>query len=148
MYIIKYRIKRLRVHWRQWQNSIDNTMISDKRKLTAYEEKAVKLWKLCLKDGETQMTYNTNGVRQIEKDNLLILLQPNGSHHIMTIIDVNKLSKSLYEFHIPQKDSDSVCEYFDVEMGKRMRKTENQKRSIIETDIDRLIKNQENIIKK
>jgi hypothetical protein len=63
----------------------------------------------------------------------------------MTIMDVNNDSRSLYEFHIPQKDSDDVCEYFDLEMEKRMRKVENNKRSIIESDIDKLLEQEEKI---
>lgn len=145
-YRIKYRYKRFLVYWRQWQMSINNTMTSDKRKLTPYEEKAIRLWRLCLKDDNTQMAYNTHGVRQIEKEHLFIVFQPGGNQdYIMTIMDVNNDSRSLYEFHIPQKDSDDVCEYFDLEMEKRMRKVENNKRSIIESDIDKLLEQEEKI---
>ena len=144
-YNVKYRYKRILVYWRQWQMSINNTM-TDKRKLTPYEEKAIRLWRLCLKDEDTQMAYNTNGVRQIEKEHVFIVFQPCGNQdYIMTIMDVNNDSRSLYEFHIPQKDSDDVCEYFDLEMEKRMRNVENNKRRIIETDIDKLLAQEEKI---
>ena len=126
--------------------SINNTMTSDKRKLTAYEEKAIRLLRLCLKDEDTQMAYNTNGVRQIEKEHVFIVFQPCGNQdYIMTIMDVNDNGRSLYEFHIPPKDSDDVCEYFDLEMEKRMRKVENNKRNIIESDIDKLLEQEERI---
>jgi hypothetical protein len=145
-YNINYRYKRLQVYWRQWQMSINDTMTPDRRKLTPYEEKAIRLWRLCLKDEDTQMAYNTNGVRQIEKEHLFIVFQPGGNHdYIMTIMDVNDNGRSLYEFHIPQKDSDDVCEYFDLEMEKRMRKVENNKRNIIESDIDKLLAQEEKI---
>jgi hypothetical protein len=145
-YNVKYRYKRILVYWRQWQMSINNTMTSDKRKLTAYEEKAIRLWRLCLKDEDTQMAYNTNGVRQIEKEHVFIVFQPCGNQdYIMTIMDVNDNGRSLYEFHIPPKDSDDVCEYFDLEMEKRMRKVENNKRNIIESDIDKLLEQEERI---
>ena len=95
-YRVKYRYKRALIHWRQWQMSINNTMTSDKRKLTAYEEKAIRLWRLCLKDEDTQMAYNTHGVRQIEKEHLFIMFQPGGNNdHIMTIMDVNSNGRSL-----------------------------------------------------
>ena len=126
--------------------SIDDTMTSNKRKLTPYEEKAIRLWRLCLKDEDTQMAYNTNGVRQIEKEHVFIVFQPCGNQdYIMTIMDVNDNGRSLYEFHIPPKDSDDVCEYFDLEMEKRMRKVENNKRNIIESDIDKLLEQEERI---
>lgn len=143
-YRIKYRYKRALIHWRQWQMSINNTITPDKRKLTPYEEKAIRLWRLCLKDEDTQMAYNTHGVRQIEKEHLFIMFQPGGNNdHIMTIMDVNSNGRSLYEFHIPQKESDYVSECFDLEMEKRMRKVENNKRNIIETDIDKLLAQEE-----
>jgi acyl carrier protein len=41
--------------------------------------------------------------------------------------------------------TDDVCEYFDLEMEKRMRKVENNKRSIIESDIDKLLAQEEKI---
>jgi len=145
-YNLKYRYKRILVYWRQWQMSIDDTMTSNKRKLTPYEEKAIRLWRLCLKDEDTQMAYNTNGVRQIEKEHVFIVFQPCGNQdYIMTIMDVNDNGRSLYEFHIPPKDSDDVCEYFDLEMEKRMRKAENNKRNIIESDIDKLLAQEEKI---
>jgi hypothetical protein len=145
-YNLKYRYKRILVYWRQWQMSIDDTMTSNKRKLTPYEEKAIRLWRLCLKDEDTQMAYNTNGVRQIEKEHVFIVFQPCGNQdYIMTIMDVNDNGRSLYEFHIPPKDSDDVCEYFDLEMEKRMRKVENNKRNIIESDIDKLLEQEERI---
>jgi len=145
-YNLKYRYKRILVYWRQWQMSIDDTMTSNKRKLTPYEEKAIRLWRLCLKDEDTQMAYNTNGVRQIEKEHVFIVFQPCGNQdYIMTIMDVNDNGRSLYEFHIPAKDSDDVCEYFDLEMEKRMRKAENNKRNIIESDIDKLLAQEEKI---
>lgn len=143
-YNINYRYKRILVYWRQWQMSINNTMTSDKRKLTAYEEKAIRLWRLCLKDEDTQMAYNTYGVRQIEKDNVFMIFQPTGNNeYLMTLVDVDDTRRSLYELRIPQKESDVVCDYFDTEMEKRMKRAENNKRSIIETDLDKLLEKEE-----
>ena len=145
-YKIKYRILRGLVKFHNWKQSIDSKMTNERSRISPYEEKAIRLWRLCLKDEDTQMAYNTNGVRQIEKEHLFIMFQPGGNQdYIMTIMDVNNDSRSLYEFHIPQKDSDDVCEYFDLEMEKRMRNVENNKRRIIETDIDKLLAQEEKI---
>ena len=103
-YTIKYRIKILRVYWRKWRRSIDNRMTVERKQITTYEEKAIRLWKILLKDEDTQMAYNTHGVRQIEKEHLFIMFQAGGNNdHIMTIKDVNSNGRSLYEFHITQK---------------------------------------------
>jgi len=146
-YTIKYRIKILRVYWRKWRRSIDNRMTIERKQITTYEEKAIRLWKILLKDEDTQMNYNTSGVRQIEKDNVLMMFQPAGnSEYLMTLFDVDDTRRSLYELRIPQKESEVVSDYFDTEMEKRMKKAENNKRSIIETDLDKLLEKEEKLL--
>jgi hypothetical protein len=146
-YTIKHRFKRLRVYWRKWRRSIDNRMTIERKPITTYEGKAIRLWKILLKDEDTQMNYNTSGVRQIEKDNVLMMFQPAGnSEYLMTLFDVDDTRRSLYELRIPQKESEVVSDYFDTEMEKRMKKAENNKRSIIETDLDKLLEKEEKLL--
>ena len=146
-YTIKHRFKRLRVYWRKWRRSIDNRMTIERKPITTYEGKAIRLWKILLKDEDTQMNYNTSGVRQIEKDNVLMMFQPAGnSDYLMTLFDVDDTRRSLYELRIPQKESEVVSDYFDTEMEKRMKKAENNKRSIIETDLDKLLEKEEKLL--
>jgi len=146
-YTIKYRIKILRVYWRKWRRSIDNRMTVERKQITTYEEKAIRLWKILLKDEDTQMAYNTYGVRQIEKDNVFMIFQPTGNNeYLMTLVDVDDTRRSLYELRIPQKESDVVCDHFDTEMEKRMKRAENNKRSIIETDLDKLLEKEEKLL--
>lgn len=146
-YTIKHRLKRLRVYWRKWRRSIDNRMTIERKPITTYEGKAIRLWKILLKDEDTQMNYNTSGVRQIEKDNVLMMFQPAGnSEYLMTLFDVDDTRRSLYELRIPQKESEFVSDYFDTEMEKRMKKAENNKRSIIETDLDKLLEKEEKLL--
>ena len=149
-YNLKYRYKRILVYWRQWQMSIDDTMTSNKRKLTPYEEKAIRLWRLCLKDEDTQMAYNSEGIRQIEKETLFITVTPNNSidRYTMTIMDISGSRRSLYELHVEGKSAGVAIESFDDEMQRRMKKVENSKRKLIETDIDKLIQSQDKSLKK
>lgn len=137
---LKYRLKRLLVKWQRWRQSIDNNLTPDKHKITPFEEKAIKLWRLCLKDKDTQLAYNSSAVRQLEKDNLLLIFKPSGNNDfIMTIIDITSEKKSVFEIHIPLRHSNDVCDYFDDELDKRMKDTENAKRAIIGDDLDRLL---------
>jgi hypothetical protein len=62
----------------------------------------------------------------------------------MTIMDINETNHNLYELNIPVKNSLYVCDLFDNEMDKRMSNVESKKRSIIETDLDKLLKEEEN----
>lgn len=146
---VQYRVKRLLVRWKQWQDSLNDTINVEKIKLGPFEEKAIKLWKLYLKDKESSLAYNTLGVRQIEKENVFIILQASGNlYHIMTIMDVNDTGKNLFEVHIPTKEASEIVDSFDTELEKRMKKVENNKRSIIESDLDKLLKLEQSSLKK
>jgi len=148
-YKIGYRIKVWRVYWRRWKNRLDNSITPDENKIiTPSQEKGIKLWRLCLKDSSTKLAFNTNGVRQIEKENLLLVFQHNLSgESVMTIMDINDNNKNIYELNILNRQSLYVCDLFDDEMDKRMSLAEKTKRQIIETDLDNLVVVQENLLK-
>lgn len=144
-YKIGYRIKRLRVHWRRWKSSLDNRITPEEsRVLSPLQEKAIKLWRLCVKDRDAKLEFNTNGVRQIEKSDLLMVLQHNPSgESVLSIMDINENSKNIYELSVPNKHSQYVCDLFDDEMDRRMFMADSAKRKIIETDLDKLLAQQE-----
>ena len=148
-YTLRYRIKRWRVYWRRWKNSLDNRITPDEYKIvTPFQEKGIKLWRLCLKDNSTKLAFNTNGIRQIEKENLLLVFQHNPSgESVMTIMDISDSSKNIYELNILSKQSAYVCDLFDDEMDKRMSLVESTKREIIETDLDNLLIAQESLLR-
>ena len=148
-YKLGYRIKVWRVYWRRWKNSLDNRITPDENKITTpFQEKGIKLWRLCLKDNATKLAFNTTGIRQIEKENLLLVFQHNSSgESVMTIMDINDSNKNIYELNILNKQSNYVCDLFDDEMDKRMSLVEKTKRQIIETDLDNLLVVQENLLK-
>ena len=148
-YKLSYRIKVWRVYWRRWKNRLDNSITPDENKIiTPFQEKGIKLWRLCLKDSSTKLAFNTNGVRQIEKENLLLVFQHNPSgESVMTIMDINDSNKNIYELNILNRQSNYVCDLFDDEMDKRMSLVDSTKRQIIETDLDNLLVVQENLLK-
>jgi hypothetical protein len=148
-YRLSYRIKRLRVRWRRWKDSLDNRISPEEsRTVTPFQEKAIRLWRLCLKDGESKLAFNTNGIRQIEKENLLLVFQHNSSgESVMTIMDINESSKNIYELNIMSKPSLYVCDLFDDEMDRRMYMADSAKRKMIETDLDNLVTFQEGKLK-
>ena len=146
-FFAKFRIKRIQVLWRKWRLSLDKSITMENQKLSTYQEKAIRLWRLCLKDDNTKLAYNTLGIRQLEKENLFITYTPAGNgSYIITIMDISGDRKNLYEVHIPSKHTDYAGDMFDAEMEKRMRKVENTKRAIIESDIDKLIEQEEKIL--
>jgi hypothetical protein len=149
-YKLSWRFKRLRVRWRQWKRRFDNSITPEQNKvITPFQEKSIRLWKLLLKDNNTKLAFNTYGIRQIEKDNLLLVFQHNPTgESVMTIMDINEHNHNLYELHIPVKNSLYVCDLFDDEMDKRMSETESKKRFIIESDLDKLLQQEEKNLKR
>ena len=145
----KFRWKRIRVMWRRWKRKVDS-LKPDYSIQTDYEEKGLRLWKMVIRDEDTQMAYNSEGTRQIEKDTLFITVTPNNSidRYTMTIMDISGSRRSLYELHVEGKSAGVAIESFDDEMQRRMKKVENSKRKLIETDIDKLIQSQDKSLKK
>lgn len=140
----KIKFRRILVLWRKWRKSLDKTITMDDQKLSTYQEKAIRLWRLCLKDNNTKMAYNTLGIRHIEKGNLFITYTPaDNNSYVMTIMDINDDRKNLFEIHIPSKHAGYAIDLFDIEMKKRMMKVDNTKRAIIESDIDKLLSEEE-----
>ena len=144
----KYKYLRLRIKCRNWRRSVGDKMIAERSKITPYEEKALRLWKLLLRDEDTKMSFNTYGVRQIEKKNVFMKLQSGGSSTdcIMTLIDITSERRSLYEIHVPSSHAEIICDQFDYELERRMKRSENNKRILIETDIDILLEQEEKLV--
>ena len=145
----KFRWKRIRVMWRRWKRKFDS-LKPDYSIQTNYEEKGLRLWRMVIRDEDTQMAYNSEGTRQIEKDTLFITVTSNNSidRYTMTIMDISGSRRSLYELHVEGKSAAMAIESFDDEMQRRMKKVENNKRRLIETDIDKLIQSQDKSLKK
>ena len=126
------------------------TYETEDKKITPLQEKAVKLWKLCLKDMETNLSCSiSDKTRHIEKDNLLIILSPmNELDYLMTIVDGDNSKSCLYEIRIGSKLSSSVTTTFDNENERRMKEGEEDKRKTIHSDLDKLLLQEENSLKK
>ena len=135
--------------WRRWKRKVDS-LKPDYSIQTNYEEKGLRLWRMVIRDEDTQMAYNSEGTRQIEKDTLFITVTPNNSidRYTMTIMDISGTRRSLYELHVEGKSASVAIESFDDEMQRRMKKVENSKRKLIETDIDKLIQSEDKSLKK
>jgi len=113
------------------------------------QNKSVRLWKLLLRDENSQISCSlVNRIRQIEKDNMLLILSPvNQMDFQLTIMDVDSNKSCLYEIPIYSKFSENLIEIFDLENEKRMNLGQNEKRQSIHNDLDKLISQQELILK-
>lgn len=107
---------------------------------STYQQKAIQLWSVMLKDKETMLHYsNVTNVRQLHKKEVLISLYPGHDDYHMCIIDHSGTRSNLYEILILKYDVTLLIDTFDVENDRRMRHLEGEKRSIIYEDLDFLL---------
>jgi hypothetical protein len=147
-----FRFKRIRILWKKWRRSLDKSISMPVEKMSQRAEKSMRLWKMSLKDPDIKMSLSSGGERQIERDNLLVILRPiNSSDYLMTVMPISEvngiITRNLYEIRYSGKNADVICESFDVEMSKRMEKAQNSRITFIEGDLDRLILQTEEMLK-
>jgi hypothetical protein len=109
------------------------------------QTKSIKLWKLLLRDDKSQISCSLgNKIRQIEKDNMLLILSPiNQQDFQLTIMDVDNNKSCLYEIPIYSRLSENLIDAFDSENEKRMNEGQSEKRQSIHNDLDKLIYQQQ-----
>lgn len=146
----KRKMLRFYVRWtRFWEKFKERWTTLPKERQTAYQQKAIKLWLMLLKDREAMLHYsNVTGVRQIHKKEVLISYYPGQGDYYMTIIDLSGQRNNLYELTIRQADVNTLSEAFDDENDKRMRHLDAEKRNIIYEDLDFLLDKQEKTLQK
>jgi hypothetical protein len=152
MFKAKYYFLRKYVKAKWYIKSVKNSLNHDieiKDNLPI-QQKSTKLWKLLLKDSDSVISCSmVNKIRQIEKDNLLIILSPiNELDCQMTIMDVDEFKSCLYEIRFGQKSAFTLIDLFDVENERRMLIGQTEKRDSIHNDLDKLLKQQEGTLRK
>ena len=117
---------------------------TDNKQQTPLQMKSIKLWKLLLRDSNSNMSCSLiNKIRQIEKDNMLVILsQINEQDYLLTIMDVDTTKSCLYEVPIYSKISTILIDTFDTENQKRMNLRQSVKKESISNDLDKLINEQ------
>jgi hypothetical protein len=113
------------------------------------QTKSIKLWKLLLRDDKSQISCSLgNRIRQVEKDNMLLILAPiNQQDYQLTIMDVDNIKSCLYEIPMYSKLSEVLIEVFDNENEKRMLEGQLEKKQSIHNDLDKLISQQQEYLK-
>jgi hypothetical protein len=111
--------------------------------------KGMRLWKLCLRDNDSIISCSMiNRTRQIEKNNMLLILSPiNELDYQITIMDVDVNKSCLYEIRAIGKHAESLIEMFDDENERRMNLGQVEKRNSIHNDLDKLLSQQESSLK-
>ena len=142
--ILSYKLKKFYIRWRYLENFWEKHFPKKKEYLSPYQVKVIKLWRMLLRNPNVSLQFNPYGTRQIEHNDLMMIF--NNSEFVMTIMDTNPHRKCVYEIHLPVQWGEEIITYFDVELSRRMRGTEDDKRSIIGDDLDALIRQEERLV--
>lgn len=149
--VLKFFLQRKWILSNRWFYRIDRKMtIGNNHKLDAVQEKAVRLWEICLKDKECLLLCSLSSKeRQIESGSVLIILSPNGvDSQVMSIFDSSNSSKNqFYEVRIPQPHLDKICQNFDLEMNRQMRSNELERRDMVEENMEAFLNKHEEEVK-
>jgi hypothetical protein len=147
--VLKFYLFRKWIEFNSWFYKIDKKMTLGHRELNNMQSKAVKLWKLCLKDKNCNLQCSiSNKQRQVESGKILIILSPDGvDHSIMSIFDhVDNNKCNFYEIVIPQPHLEEICQQFDDLVLKRMGNKEQKNRGMVEEFFDTMVSRQEKLV--
>jgi hypothetical protein len=147
--VLKFFLLKKWVEFNSWFNKIDNKMTVGNHKLSSMQEKAVKLWRICLKEKNCKLDCSISSrQRQIESGKILIVLTPGGTDYsTMSIFDGTDNAKcNFYEVSIPQPHLDQIYQQFDDMVYRRMSNKEQKNREMVEEVFDTMISKQEKLL--
>ncbi len=131
---INYKISRLMVKsskWFKWK--------STPKGLSQLQSKAYDLFCIFLKDENTELICSIKTMkRHIRNDDLLIMLYNTSNGFIISVIDESE-KHNMYDVDIPHYYGTKLCNMFDVEMERKLRGCEYEKRMLIVKDLDELM---------
>jgi hypothetical protein len=147
--VLKFFLFRKWIEFNSWFYKIDKKMTVGHHELNSMQSKAVKLWRLCLKDKNCNLQCSiSNKQRQVESGKILIVLTPGGvDHSTMSIFDGTDNAKcNFYEAVIPQPHLEQICQQFDDLVLRRMENKEQKNRDMVEEVFDTMISRQEKLV--
>lgn len=141
---IGYKISKLRTWLRSKLNrkesfhqDLDLTLLNE------LQAKVFQLWKMYLKDKSiSRFYYNPETTeRQIDKSSVMMKLDSYQDFYKVSVIDTT--CKNCYEVTLPVPFGRDLADEFDVEVNRRMRGAEYEKKQIIKADLEKLIRIEE-----
>lgn len=144
--LLKIDILKLYIKINKISNKLDRVFTSDTVNQIAYNtsgsilDKSIKVWRTSLKKESNNLLSSISlNQRQIIGDNIMLILKNYSTQeYILSIINTSERS-SFYEIYIENNVAKELIKMFDESLENRLSKIENDKRSIINSNIDSLI---------
>ena len=134
---INYKLLRILIKVRKYFKYIK---VVKPNALDALQQKACDLFVNYVKDKDSELLCSIKtSKRHIKNSDVLILLYNSANGYIVTVIDESR-GHNIYDIDLPSDHGFNLCNMFDVEMERKLRASEYDKRNIIVTDLDQLLK--------
>ena len=144
--LLKIDILKLYIKINRISKKIDKVFTNDTVNQVAYNtsgsilDKSIKIWKFSIKkESNNLLSSISSNQRQIVGDNIMLILKNySNQEYILSILNTSEKS-SFYEIYIENNIAKELIKMFDESLENRLIKIENEKRNIINNNIDTLI---------
>lgn len=147
VYKIRFKnFRRFKIYlFRKWINykSKRSNIISGYKTNDPLIEKSIQIWKLCVKQKNSELHFSyLSKARQVKLGEYFLMFTEVGYERGIIKVHYNSEGcSSYYECYIKKNHLEDVVDYFDLEVEKRMRVIENQNKSKVISSLDSLIQN-------
>jgi hypothetical protein len=106
-------------------------------------ERGIKIWKICVRDKKSELNYSLlSKIRQVKLDNFyLVFTEDAYERGTIRIYNFNESCSSYFECYITKINFEEVADFFDTEVEKRVRITDNNNKNILIDNMDKIIEN-------
>jgi hypothetical protein len=144
--LLKIDILKLYIKINRISKKIDKVFTNDTVNQVAYNtsgsilDRSIKIWKFSIKKESNNLLSSISlNQRQIVGDNIMLILKNySNQEYILSILNTSEKS-SFYEIYIENNIAKELIKMFDESLENRLIKIENEKRNIINNNIDTLI---------
>jgi hypothetical protein len=136
----KMRLSRFLIRWNRFKKKSLNTKKSN---IDNTQKRAMSLFRAMLKNKNTNLNHSPeSGARFIESDFVWLSMSSamDANNYIMNIVDesIGDVSHS-HEVLLPKEHAYEIIDEFDIELERRFRILEGEKKKLVITDLDNLI---------
>lgn len=108
--------------------------------MSELQQKVYDLFVMYVKDSSSELICSIKThKRHIRNGDLLIMLYSSSNGYIITVIDESD-KHNIYDVDLKSDRGGELCNLFDIEMERKLRGCEFEKRTLIINDLDELMK--------
>ena len=106
-------------------------------------DRGIKIWKICVRDKKSELNFSpVSKIRQVKLDNFYLVFTEDGYERgTIRVYNFNESCSSYFECYITKNNFEDVADFFDIEVEKRIRITDNNNKNNLINNMDKIIEN-------